>query len=631
MSTGQPDHQPDQGVVQVGQPPVGAQALITELTAIRRQLLKTGDRVPAEVHQNFRPSAANLLHYLALRQRDLRTLQASLAELGLSSLGRSESHVLATVNAVLATLQRLAGQCVDSTTGNQTLVSFQQGARFLHEHTRRLMGGGDKVHIMVTMPSEAAGDAQLIRELLQAGMDCARINCAHDGPEQWSAMIANLESAQQDTGRCCRVMMDLAGPKLRTGPIVQGPDVLKYRPRRDAYGRLIEPAHIWLSDDLTARPAPAPADASLQVATNWLAGIKPGESIKFRDTRDASRHLTVLEVTLEGCWLEGRKTAYLDNGVMFYRHAGGEGRVVGTFIGGIPSRPNSLHLTVGDRLIVTGDGCPGEPAKYDEAGRVLAPARVSCTLPEILGQVNTGESIWFDDGKIGGMIEQAEQHFLQVKITHTSPRGSRLRADKGINLPESSLDLPALTRKDREDLAFVARHADIVALSFANSSEDVRDLKEALAAFGAEQPGIVLKIETLSGFRHLPDMLLEAMSSPACGVMIARGDLAVESGFERLAELQEEILWLCEAAHVPVIWATQVLENLAKTGAPTRAEITDAAMAHRSECVMLNKGPHIVETVRTLDNILERMGGHQFKKQSMLRKLHLAADWLGSQ
>jgi pyruvate kinase len=110
--------------------------------------------------------------------------------------------------------------------------------------------------------------------------------------------------------------------------------------------------------------------------------------------------------------------------------------------------------------------------------------------------------------------------------------------------------------------------------------------------------------------------------------MIARGDLAVESGFERLAELQEEILWLCEAAHVPVIWATQVLENLAKTGAPTRAEISDAAMAHRSECVMLNKGPHIVETVRTLDNILQRMGGHQFKKQSMLRKLHLASDWL---
>ena len=94
--------------------------------------------------------------------------------------------------------------------------------------------------------------------------------------------------------------------------------------------------------------------------------------------------------------------------------------------------------------------------------------------------------------------------------------------------------------------------------------------------------------------------------------------------------MQEEILWLCEAAHVPVIWATQVLETQAKTGAPTRAEITDAAMGHRAECVMLNKGPHIVETVRTLDNILGRMQGHQFKKQSMLRELSLAGALEGT-
>ena len=92
------------------------------------------------------------------------------------------------------------------------------------------------------------------------------------------------------------------------------------------------------------------------------------------------------------------------------------------------------------------------------------------------------------------------------------------------------------------------------------------------------QPAVVLKIETRQGFENLPDILLTAMQSPCCGVMIARGDLAVECGFERLAEVQEEILWIREAAHVPVIWATQVLETLAKDGMPSRAEITDAAM-----------------------------------------------------
>ena len=103
--------------------------------------------------------------------------------------------------------------------------------------------------------------------------------------------------------------------------------------------------------------------------------------------------------------------------------------------------------------------------------------------------------------------------------------------------------------------------------------------------------------------------------------MIARGDLAVEIGFERLAEMQEEILWLAEAAHVPVIWATQVLESLVKQGLPSRGEMTDAAMAARAECVMLNKGPFVAEAVRALDRLLGRMGEHQNKKTPRLRAL----------
>jgi pyruvate kinase len=182
----------------------------------------------------------------------------------------------------------------------------------------------------------------------------------------------------------------------------------------------------------------------------------------------------------------------------------------------------------------------------------------------------------------------------------------------------------ALTAKDHEDLRFIVQHADIVALSFANSAEDVLHLETQLQAAGGAQPAIVLKIETRHGFEQLPEMLLALMRVPSCGIMIARGDLAVECGYERLAEVQEEILWICEAAHIPVIWATQVLETLAQTGIPSRAEITDAAMGHRAECVMLNKGPHIVQAVRTLDNILRRMQAHQRKKRSMLRELGLA-------
>lgn len=107
--------------------------------------------------------------------------------------------------------------------------------------------------------------------------------------------------------------------------------------------------------------------------------------------------------------------------------------------------------------------------------------------------------------------------------------------------------------------------------------------------------------------------------------MVALGDLGVELGFERMAEVQEQLLWLCEAAHMPVIWATQVLESLAKSGSPSSAEVTDAAMAVRAECVMLNKGPFIDRALVFLNDVLTRMRNHQNKKTAMNRRLSIAA------
>jgi len=350
-----------------------------------------------------------------------------------------------------------------------------------------------------------------------------------------------------------------------------------------------------------------------------------GELVKFTDARDAKRTFRIVDVTEHGCWAEATRTAYLVPGTTL-RHARGEGKSGDREcrIGALPPGENSLILQKGDLLILTRDLEPGRPASYDSAGEILTPAVIGCTLPEVFDGVRAGEPIWFDDGKIGGVIEKVETSRVLVRITQDHVKALTLRADKGINLPESEQRLAAMTAKDIEDLSFAARHADIVELSFANRAQDVDSLQQRLASLGSRQPAIVLKIETRRGFENLPDMLLTAMRSPCCGVMIARGDLAVECGFERLAEVQEEILWLCEAAHVPVIWATQVLETLAKEGRPSRAEITDAAMGLRAECVMLNKGPYIVSAVRVLDDILRRMHAHQAKKRSMLRELRLA-------
>ena len=256
-----------------------------------------------------------------------------------------------------------------------------------------------------------------------------------------------------------------------------------------------------------------------------------------------------------------------------------------------------------------------------EDGRVLRPATINCTIPEILRDIKAGERVWFDDGKIGGVIKKVADSEATIEITHAGAAGSKLRPNKGINLPDSDLSIASLTPKDLEDLQVVAEQADIVGMSFVRSPGDVEALEAHLARLGRPDIGILLKIETRKAFDNLPFLVLAAMRRAAAGVMIARGDLAVECGYERMAEIQEEILWVCEAAHMPVVWATQVLESLAKKGLPSRAEITDAAMGERAECVMLNKGPYLCDAVTALDDILQRMQDHQVKKSAMLRIL----------
>lgn len=113
--------------------------------------------------------------------------------------------------------------------------------------------------------------------------------------------------------------------------------------------------------------------------------------------------------------------------------------------------------------------------------------------------------------------------------------------------------------------------------------------------------------------------------------MIARGDLAVEIGFERMGEIQEEILWICKAAHVPVVWATQVLETLNKSGMGYPVGNYYATHAAMAECVMINKGDHTIEVIETLGDILHRTGGHHIKKRFTFRPLSIALRYINDE
>ena len=593
-----------------------------QLVSIRDQALELESDFSGElarVHPCYRDAAHNLVDYLALRRIDIRDLQQELEVMGLSSLGRAERNVLASLEAVRAALRR---EQVPEETSRLMLRNPSA------QRNKRAMLGDEAaqrdVSIMVTMPPEAAENVQLIVEMLEAGMSVARINCARDDEPVWTAIIDNLREASEQTGRPCRVVMDLAGPKIRTGPLRTGPRVVHFRPRRDPIGRTIAPRRVRLiSDDVVWKGTKT---AILPVPGECIELAHIGDTIRFRDTRGKKRRFTVVDKDDKGLVVEIYKGAYIVTGMKLRLCRDNEGEKLAYRVGELPEIEQPLLLRPGDTLLLDSDDTPGAPAVEGDDGHIETPAHISCRQAEVFRYVAVGDRVSLNDGKISGVVREADHRQLEIEITKAKPTGSRLRGNRGINFPDSEIELPGLTETDRRNLAFVVRHADAVALSFVRRPQDILALHEELDRLGAKDIGVIVKIETKKGFTHLPEILLTAMQRYPVAVMIARGDLAVEAGWERLAELQEELLWICEAAQLPVIWATQVLEKKAKRGLPSRAEISDAALSQRADCVMLNKGPHILSAIRMLDDILRRMQAHQYKKTATLRKLQFGKE-----
>ena len=577
------------------------------------------------VHPEYRDSALNLVHYLALRESDIRELQEDLAGLGLSSLGRAERDVLASLQLVH---RALAAMTDEPATGNvvdpRSLDLRNPGAS---AHKTAILGDapdGRDVSIMVTLPREAARDLSLVRAMILDGMSVARINCAHDDMNVWAGMIDNVRAAQEETGRDCRIVMDLAGQKVRTGNLRPGPRVFHVKPKRDPMGRTIAPRRIRLiPDDIAWRGTKA---AVVPVPAECIELAHDGDEIRFKDTRGKKRQFSVLHKDSKGLVVETYKGAYIVTGRKFRLVRKKEGETLSFRFGNLPEIEQPILLRPGDTLVLTRTPAPGAPAITDDDGTIIEPAHISCQQPETFKFVSAGERVLLNDGKIAGVIDVVTDDGLEIAITKAKPTGSRLRGDRGINFPDSDIRLPGLTSADRKHLRFITEHADAVSLSFVKQAEDIVALQDELQTMGKNDLGLIIKIETKAGFKNLPTLLLTAMQSYPIAVMIARGDLAVEAGWSRLAEIQEEMLWICEAARIPVIWATQVLERTAKRGQPSRAEISDAALSQRADCVMLNKGAHILAAIRMLDNILRRMQGHQYKKTPRMRRLRFSEE-----
>lgn len=549
-----------------------------------------------------RMSARNLAHYLGLRRLDIRRLQLGLAAAGLSSLGRSEGHVRDTVLRLCAWLSG------EKEFGPSPLD--RAGAeRLLHENTYRLFGPRPPdrhVFIMVTAPDAAEVTAKWATEVIRAGADVLRINGAHESPAQWATIAATFKARAAAQGKGGRVFVDLPGPKLRTEIRTLEDAVIHLPRRKDRQGRTVAPTEVVLAQEHHG-------GAEVPVPPGWLEHLKPGDTIGLVDAAGRARELTVRGRRGQTVRADCDRSLYLRSGLRLTWRRGDAVKGVGE-IGALPRQPKVLELSPGDTFVLNASGRSDDPTD-----NVLA-------FPEaaLLGQVQPGEQVILDDGKIVAVVQSRGSKGLVCAVQRTVKSPTRLRSGKGITFPDSTLSELQLGPQDEAALSFALARADGVGVSFVNSARDVALIRERIGAAGRPGFGMILKLETRGVLRNLPGILFEALKYDPVGLMIARGDLAVELSFERLAEVQEELLCFSETCHLPVIWATQVLDSAARTGVPTRAEVTDAAMAMRAECVMLGKGPHIGTATRMLADIIRRMEAHQFKRRSMLRPLAVA-------
>ena len=252
--------------------------------------------------------------------------------------------------------------------------------------------------------------------------------------------------------------------------------------------------------------------------------------------------------------------------------------------------PDKYKLAVGQRFVFDTDETPGDSS------------RVCLPHPDVIASLHPGDRILLDDGKLEMRVDRTEP----TKIIATVIRGNEISSHRGFNLPDTYVETPILTDKDKADLEYaIKKKPDFVAVSFVQSAADIEQVRDFINARTSHKIKIIAKIERPHAVHDIDNIV-----SVADGIMIARGDLAVEMPYEQVPAISRHIIRLCRQMNRPVIIATQMLASLVDGEFPTRAEISDVANASylRADSTMTSEettiGVNPVNTIQTMSRIL---------------------------
>ncbi len=595
---------------------------LNELIGLREHILKKSPKIIKKT-KSYK-SLTNMYHYVSMRCLDITSLQDDLTKLGLSSLGRSQSHLMDTIEKAINILSNLLQKENEIVLEENSFVTFDEAQELLLKNSEIFGKNPEhefKTKIMLTLPSEASTNPKLIEELAESGVNLFRINTAHDNDKAWNAMantIKEINFKLKDENKI-KIYVDLAGPKIRTGKIkrVKSPIKIGNKKVEIKFVNLVSEDNFTKPEGLNISGDVIPAMIALD--KEFLKHTKDSDFIEIVDINSKKRYLKVLKYHKDVCECSIEKRVIIDENsrITIYK----DKKKYSTHPKNIIEVPEEIRVFENDEIIITSLDVLGEFDYKDESGKYSAV--ISCGDRGILNNVKVNDDVFIDDGKIELIVtKKIDENKVVAKVVNAKEDGVIIKEEKGINFPNSNLMLDAITDEDKENLKAVMEFADIIGISFAQTKNDIETLKNELKRH-KKHLAIVAKIETKLAIQNLPEILV-ALSGINSGIMIARGDLAIEVGFENLAYIQEEIFDLCASSHTPVIYATQILENKMKTNLPSRAEITDAAFGQRADCIMLNKGAFAIDTIKTLNHILNQM--HKiYKKNKQL--LSVCKEW----